>query len=99
MNKRKKFLGQYLVVVSFLLFVSGTIICGFTSQIMKYSNYTDKILELKKDIKNTDNQIKELKNTKNDLDSEKYIEYIARDKLKMIKSNEILYIDINVGSN
>ncbi|MFR6018857.1 MAG: FtsB family cell division protein [Paraclostridium sordellii] len=98
MNKRKKFLGQYVVVSSFLLVLLLSLVGGFATQIVKTIQYNKEIAQLKSNIKNVDKEIKDLKKDKQRLDSDKYIEDIARQRLKMVKSNEIIYIDINKGS-
>lgn len=98
MNKRKKFLGQYVVVSSFLLVLLLSLIGGFATQIVKTIQYNKEIAQLKSNIKNVDKEIKDLKKDKQRLDNDKYIEDIARERLKMVKSNEIIYIDINKGS-
>ena len=98
MNKRKKFLGQYVVVSSFLLALLLSLVGGFATQIVKTIQYNKEIAQLKSNIKNVDKEIKDLKKDKQRLDNDKYIEDIARERLKMVKSNEIIYIDINKGS-
>ena len=98
MNKRKKFLGQYVVVSSFLLVLLLSLVGGFATQIAKTIQYNKEIAQLKSNIKNVDKEIKDLKKDKQRLDNDKYIEDIARERLKMVKSNEIIYIDINKGS-
>ena len=98
MNKRKKFLGQYVVVSSFLLVLLLSLVGGFATQIVKTVQYNKKIAQLKSNIKNVNKEIKDLKKDKQRLDNDKYIEDIARQRLKMVKSNEIIYIDINKGS-
>ena len=98
MNKRKKFVGQYVVVSSFLLVLLLSLVGGFATQIVKTIQYNKEIAQLKSNIKNVDKEIKDLKKDKQRLDNDKYIEDIARERLKMVKSNEIIYIDINKGS-
>ncbi|CEN87881.1 septum formation initiation protein [[Clostridium] sordellii] len=98
MNKRKKFLGQYVVVSSFLLVLLLSLVGGFATQIAKTIQYNKEIAQLKSNIKNVNKEIKDLKKDKQRLDNDKYIEDIARERLKMVKSNEIIYIDINKGS-
>ncbi|CEQ25712.1 FtsB family cell division protein [Paraclostridium sordellii] len=98
MNKRKKFIGQYVVVSSFLFVLLLSLVGGFATQIVKTIQYNKEIAQLKSNIKNVDKEIKDLKKDKQRLDNDKYIEDIARERLKMVKSNEIIYIDINKGS-
>ena len=44
MNKRKKFLGQYLIVGMFLSFLVMSLIGGFTTQIFKSVKYNNCLL-------------------------------------------------------
>jgi cell division protein DivIC len=60
------------------------------------------IRQYKKEIKNLNEQIKQeeesIKNVKKEIENYKtdeYIEKIARERLKMVKPGEIIYIDIN----
>ncbi|MGL5641217.1 MAG: FtsB family cell division protein [Paraclostridium sp.] len=99
MNKRKKFIGQYVVVGVFLIFICFSLLGGFATQIVKTVKYNNEIASLKEEIKNTDKEIKELKQDKKKLNNDKYIEDIARDRLNMVKPNEIIYVDTNRGSN
>ncbi|MEG1410904.1 MAG: septum formation initiator family protein [Terrisporobacter sp.] len=99
MNKRKKFIGQYLIVGVFIIFIVFSLLGGFATQIVKTIEYSNEISKLQDEIKNTDKEIKQLKQDKKKLNNDKYIEDIARDRLKMVKPNEIIYVDINRGSN
>lgn len=99
MNKRKQFVVQYIVIGTFLSFIGLSLVCGIATQIIKSSKYSKEIMVLKDEIKKTDKEIKNLKEEKVKLDNEKYIEDIARNRLKMVKQNEIIYIDINKGSS
>ena len=99
MNKRKKFIGQYIVVGMFLCLVGISLIGGVATRIIKSAKYKNDIICLKNEIKNTEKEIKSLKEAKKKIDNDKYIEEIARKKLKMVKPNEIIYLDINRGSN
>ena len=60
MNKRKKFLGQYVVVSSFLLVLLLSLVGGFATQIVKTIQYNKEIAQLKSNIKNVDKEIKDL---------------------------------------
>lgn len=99
MNKRKQFVVQYIVIGTFLSFIGLSLVGGLATQIIKSSKYSKEIMALKDEIKKTDKEIKNLKEEKKKLDNNKYIEDIARNRLKMVKSNEIIYIDINKGSS
>lgn len=90
MNILKKFKVQFVVLLCFILFVVGTLFSNFIFQITKTKEYKEEIATLKKDIENIDNTIKNTKQAEND----NTLESIARERLNMVKSNEIVYIDI-----
>lgn len=98
MNKRKKFRNQYIVVGIFICTIVISMVGGFIDQIVKTNQYSKEITELNQKIKDIDDEIKELKNEKKNINQDEYVEDIARNRLKMVKPNEIIYIDINKGS-
>lgn len=98
MNKRKKFIAQYIVVGMFICVVGISLMSGFIDQIIKTNQYSNEIVELNQQIEDINNEIKELKVEKQKLNKDEYIQDIARNRLKMVKPNEIIYIDINKGS-
>ncbi|MGL5507535.1 MAG: FtsB family cell division protein, partial [Paraclostridium sp.] len=75
-----------------------SLIFGFVDQIIKTNQYSKEITQLNKQIKDIDTEIEELKSEKKKLNQDEYIQDIARNRLKMVKPNEIIYIDINKGS-
>ena len=97
MNIRKKFWGQIMVLRMFLGVLIFTIATSFIFQVVKKKQYDSEIASLKQEVKNTDNEIAKLKklnsNENNDL------EYTARQRLNMVKSNETVYVDIGKGGN
>ena len=98
MNVRKRFSAQYFVVFIFLIFLIVSIMTGFIFQITKTRQYNSEISKLNKQIVATDNEINNMKNT----NIKKYgsdLEDIARKRLNMVKSNEIVYIDIEKEDN
>lgn len=99
MNKRKKFLAQYIVVYMFICSICISLMSGFVDQVVKTNRYSKDISKLNQEIKDIEYEIKELKNEKKKLNQDDYIQDIARSRLKMVKPNEIIYIDINKGSN
>lgn len=90
MNILKNFKVQFVVLACFILFIVGTLFSNFIFQITKIKEYKEEIATLKKDIENIDNTIKNTKQSEND----NTLESIARERLNMVKSNEIVYIDI-----
>ena len=98
MNIRKKFSAQFLLVSLFIFFIIYTLISGFIFQIKKFNEYKSEISLLNEEISTTKKEIEMLKsvengNTKEDLES------IARNRLNMVKPNEIIYIDIGKEGN
>ena len=98
MNIRKNFSAQFMLVSLFILFIIYTLISGFIFQIKKFNEYKSEISLLNKEISATKKEIEMLKsiengNTKEDLES------IARNRLNMVKPDEIIYIDIGKEGN
>jgi len=98
MNIRKKFSSQLIMVKSLLLFIVFTLISGFVTQFSKIKQYKSEITSLNNQIEETKLEIEKLKdmqsgNLNGDLES------IARNRLNMVKSNEIIYIDTNKEGN
>ena len=70
-----------------------TLISNFVFQVKKLNEYKAEISSLNKQISSTKKQIEELKKIENGNTSED-LETIARNRLNMVKPNEIVYIDI-----
>ena len=90
MNILKKIKVQFVVLLCLILFIVCTLFSNFIFQLTKIKEYKEEIATLKKDIENIDNTIKNTKQAEND----NTLESIARERLNMVKSNEIVYIDI-----
>lgn len=93
MNVRKKFSAQFILVSIFILFVIYTIISGFIFQINKLNEYKSEISSLNEQISTTKKEIEKLKEIENGNTVED-LETIARNRLNMVKPNEIIYVDI-----
>ena len=93
MNIIKKFSAQFMLVTVFILFIVYTLISNFVFQVKKLNEYKAEISSLNKQISSTKKQIEELKKIENGNTSED-LETIARNRLNMVKPNEIVYIDI-----
>jgi len=98
MNIRKKFSAQFMLVIVFILFIAYTIITSFVFQIKKLNEYKAEISSLNKQISSIKEQIEELKKIE-DGDTNEDLETIARDRLNMVKPDEIVYIDIGKEGN
>ena len=98
MNIRKKFSAQFMLVIVFILFIVYTLITSFVFQIKKLNEYKAEISSLNKQISSTKEQIEELKKIEyGDINND--LEEIARERLNMVKPNEIVYIDIGKEGN
>lgn len=98
MNIRKKFSAQFILITAFVLFIVYTLITNFVFQVKKLNEYKTEISSLNKQISSTKKQIEELKKIENGNTSED-LETIARERLNMVKPNEIVYIDIGKEGN
>lgn len=90
MNIRKKFSGQFVVISVFLLFICVSLITGFLFQLTKLKQYKSEITSLNEQIKDTKEEIKNLKKAYKTQD----LETIARERLNMVKQDETVYIDM-----
>ncbi len=94
-NMLKRFMGQYMIVGLFVVFLVFSIISGFVFQVRKISEYKEEIAEINKQIEDTKEEISKLEKLKSDND----LENIARNELGMVKSNEIIYVDYDERDN
>ena len=89
----KKFLKSLIMkIVTFLIliYVGITII----NQQQKIDSYSSNISYLNEEIKDANSYNAQLEEMQENINSEEYIEVIAREKLNMYKSNEKVYMDI-----
>ena len=93
MNLRKKFSSQFLVISMFLVFMVFSLASGFIFQITKVKEYRLEIANLNKEIDYTKSEIEKLKQLGDTQD----LETAARNRLNMVKPDEIIYIDIKEG--
>ena len=98
MNIRKKFSSQLIMVKLLLLFIVFTLLSGFVNQFLKIKEYKNKIASLNTQIEETKLEIQKLKDMQNSELNES-LETIARNRLNMVKPNEIIYIDTNKEGN
>lgn len=94
-NMLKRFMGQYMIVGLFVVFLVFSIISGFVFQVRKISEYKEEIAEINKQIEDTKEEISKLEKLKSDND----LENMARNELGMVKSNEIIYVDYDERDN
>ncbi|MCI9259650.1 MAG: septation ring formation regulator EzrA [Romboutsia sp.] len=98
MNIRRKFLAQFILITIFIFFIVYTLITSFVFQVKKLNEYKAEISSLNKQISITKQEIEDLKKIENGSTSEN-LETIARNRLNMVKPNEIVYIDIGKEGN
>ena len=98
MNIRKKFSSQLIMVKLLLSFIVFTLLSGFVNQFLKIKEYKNKIASLNTQIEETKLEIQKLKDMQNS-ELNDNLESIARNRLNMVKPNEIIYIDTNKEGN
>lgn len=92
MNLRKRFSGQYTLICMFSAFIIFTLIVGIIVQLQNIRDYKEEIYTLKYELNSTKTDIKNLKNDDSYNNNEE-LENLARNKLGMIKQNEIIYLE------
>lgn len=91
----KRFMGQYIILGSFIFFLVFSIITGFIFQIRKINDYKSEIVQINNQIEDTKEEISELEKSIKEND----LELVARNRLGMIKPNEIIYVDYSERDN
>lgn len=91
MKLTKKFSGQYLLLCIFIFFITLTGIISFVIQIQNIKSYNDEISKLRVKIATTKDEINEYE--KYNSYSDEKLEILAREKLGMVKPNEIIYLE------
>ena len=92
LNLRKRFSGQYTLICMFAAFIIFTLIVGIIVQLQNIRDYKEEIYTLKYELNSTKTNIKNLKNDDSYNNNEE-LENLARNKLGMIKQNEIIYLE------
>ncbi|NMB97043.1 MAG: septum formation initiator family protein [Clostridiaceae bacterium] len=91
MNKRRSSVAGMLIFIVFVVYF-----CHIIVDQQKIINEKELALKaIEKKISGEENLKKQLEKEKEMLDSEEYIEKIARKKLGMVKPGERIFIDIN----
>ena len=93
-NKEKKQSKMKMSSVIVIIAAGFMLIKGALMQPQIIKNQ-DKIAELKEQKAYEQKRVEEIDRLKQNSDSDEYIEKIAREKLGMIRKDEILFIDIN----
>lgn len=91
----KRFMGQYIILGLFVFFLVFSIITGFIFQIRKVNEYKSQIVQINNQIEDTKEEISKLEKVCNEDD----LEFMAREQLGMVKSNEIIYVDSSERDN
>ncbi len=89
MNLKKKFWGQYMILCMFLFSIISILIVGIFIQLQNIKSYKKEISVLEQEIETTQNKINKLIFYEDEND----LEILARNKLGMVKKNEIIYIE------
>lgn len=89
MNLKKRFWGQYIIFCMFLFSIISILIVGIFVQLQNIKSYEEEIFVLEQEIESTQNKINKLifSEYENDLET------LARNKLGMVKKNEIIYLE------
>ncbi|KXZ40593.1 cell division protein FtsL [Alkalithermobacter thermoalcaliphilus JW-YL-7 = DSM 7308] len=99
MKKRKKGNLYSILAVAFILFLIGNVIYGFIYQGILIKRYKSEISNLKEQIQMTKEENEKMQNEIQNYKEDEFIEKIARERLKMVKPGEIIYIDVNRNRN
>ncbi len=81
----------FIIMIFIILTFSSYLVYKYDSLI----KYNEKIKELEKEISIANQKNEELKSQTDYKNSNEYIEKVARDKLGMVKNNEIVFYDNN----
>ncbi len=81
-------------IIILVVICAGMIIRGIMQQPEILENKAE-IARLKEEIEYEKIRQKEVENLKESVDTDEYIEQIARDKLGMIKKNEKIFVDVS----
>lgn len=82
----------YFIIMIFIILTFSSYLVYKYDSLVKYN---EKIKELEKEISIANQKNEELKSQTDYKNSNEYIEKVARDKLGMVKNNEIVFYDNN----
>lgn len=91
--KRKKLSRQFttsMLIFGIAMVIVITLTLGYRNLLSKEKAYQENIAELNNELKTLEETNKQMKNEMNNMDSKEFKEKIAREKLGMIKEDEIL---------
>lgn len=92
----KKKINLFGITLSiFTLFLIGYMGISFVNQSIEIRKYKSEIEDIKKQIQVEEKEIKGLEEDYKNYKKDEYVEKIAREKLKMVKPGEIIYIDVD----
>lgn len=89
-NKKTSKLYKKILILAFILYFIYTLIM----QQKTLNSYSVEKAKYKENIEVAEDEQKELQNMKDNINSNEYIEQIAREKLGMYYPNEKVYIDV-----
>lgn len=93
MKLTKKFSGQYLLLRIFISVTAITLVISFVVQIQNIRDYNEEIDKLNAKIQTTQDEINQYKSDGYNINNDKDLEELAREKLGMVKQNEIIYLE------
>lgn len=92
----KKKINLFGITLSiFTLFLIGYMGISFVNQSIEIRKYKSEIEDIKRQIQVEEKEIKGLEEDYKNYKKDEYVEKIAREKLKMVKPGEIIYIDVD----
>ncbi|MTI68051.1 MAG: septum formation initiator family protein [Firmicutes bacterium] len=89
--KKKKFKLRYVLFLALIIYL-GTV---FIKQEMTINSLEKKNTKKQQEVKELNKEISDIEKQLEKVNSLEFIEKIARKELKMVKPNEIIYIDKN----
>ncbi len=96
MKKKPVFKSNVIIGLMIItVLASGTMIVKGVMQQPAISAYDERIAEIKEGIEYENQRIEEIDAVMEKVGTDEYIEKIAREKLGMIKSDEIVFVDIS----
>ncbi len=94
MTKKKRRNFSNLIFLSILVFIGGYVLFTLYEQSQELTYLKNLKNQYQQQISQTEEEINNMKENIENAHSDQYIEKIAREQLKMIGANEIIFIDL-----
>ena len=85
---------KFFIVLATVILCSVFIVKGI-KEFYPYSVYESKIEEMQKEKEYEEQKIKEIDESKSNMDTDEYKEKVARENLGMMKKDEVMFVDIS----